>query len=124
MWNDAKLVFEGDGYICDNKHKHARKKWENLPLIVTSNRLPYILSDLARDSADEQDRIDYWAFQNRIKFHKLIITHENTEKFPYTVEDLAQYLLDRVMYFKADELLNDEEVEIRSGSKSQSASIY
>ena len=41
--DEAKLVFEGQGYICENKHKDARLKWETIPIIVTSNNLPYIL---------------------------------------------------------------------------------
>ena len=40
----AKLVFEGQGYICENKHKNAQKKWQGLPYIITSNSLPYIVS--------------------------------------------------------------------------------
>ncbi len=51
-YNDAKLVFEGQGYICENKHKNARKKWQGLPIIVTSNELPYILSDKAKNSQE------------------------------------------------------------------------
>ena len=52
-YNDAKLVFEGEGYICENKYKNAQKRWEGLPLIVTSNKLPFILSDAAKNSTDE-----------------------------------------------------------------------
>ena len=42
-YNDAKLFFEGQGYVCENKHKDARVKWEGLPIIATSNSLPSIL---------------------------------------------------------------------------------
>jgi len=44
LCNDAKLVFEKEGYVCENKYKSATLKWKGLPIIVTSNRLPYILS--------------------------------------------------------------------------------
>ena len=47
LWNDAKLVFEKAGYVSENKYKTARIKWKGLPIIVTSNRLPYILTNEA-----------------------------------------------------------------------------
>ena len=40
-WNDkksrdeAKLIFEGQGYVCENKHKNAKVKWKKLPIIVS-----------------------------------------------------------------------------------------
>jgi len=53
LWNDAKLVFEGEGYVSENKYKNAAVKWKGLPIIVTSNRLPYILSEHAEKSLIE-----------------------------------------------------------------------
>ena len=37
------LVPHLEGYISENKYKNARLKWKGLPIIVTSNRLPFIL---------------------------------------------------------------------------------
>ena len=61
-YNDAKLFFEGQGYVCENKHKNASIKWQNLPIIVTSNSLPYILTEKALNSGKEMDKYDYEAF--------------------------------------------------------------
>jgi len=35
------------------------------------------------------DEYDYEAFHCRIKFHKLTKKYKNTDKFPYSVYDLA-----------------------------------
>ena len=75
--------------MCENKHKHPRKKWDNLPFIVTSNMLPHILTEKARDSSNENDKADYAAFQNRIKFYELTYSYISGTDFPYEVEDLA-----------------------------------
>jgi len=47
------LVFEGSGFVYETKHKNASLKWSGLPIIVTSNRLPWILSDKGANSANE-----------------------------------------------------------------------
>ena len=83
-YNDAKLTFEGQGYVCENKHKNAQKKWEDVPIIVTSNSLPYILTPAAGTSDKIADVMDYKAFMTRIKFHKLDTSYRRTDKFPYT----------------------------------------
>ena len=92
------MVFEGQGYICENKHKNARKKWEKVPIIVTSNKLPYILTEAANKK--EEDHYDYVAFQARIKFHKLTKSFKNRDCFPCNVFDLARYMYDKVMEVK------------------------
>ena len=51
-----------EGYVCENKYKHPKLKWKGLPIIVTSNRLPYILTKDAERSQEPQDRFDYNAF--------------------------------------------------------------
>ncbi len=53
LYNDAKIVFEGEGFIVETKYKNAKKKWKGLPIIVTSNRLPYILTNEAQYSREE-----------------------------------------------------------------------
>ena len=52
MWNDDKLFFEKEGYVLENKYKHPKLKWKGLPIIVTSNRLPYILTKDASRSTN------------------------------------------------------------------------
>ena len=44
-WDDSKLFFEGQGYVCEAKHQHPEKRWQDVPIIVTSNTLPYVLCD-------------------------------------------------------------------------------
>jgi len=55
-------VFEKEGFVIENKYSHAKLKWTGLPILVTSNRLPYILSDKAEYSNTEGDRDDHLAF--------------------------------------------------------------
>ena len=71
LFNDAKLVFEKEGFIVESKYKQARKKWKGLPIIITSNGLHEILTLIAKDSKEEQERLDYKAFHNRIFLEKL-----------------------------------------------------
>ena len=72
-----------------SKHKNAKKKLEDLPIIVTSNKLPFILSKAAGESNNEEDRINHACFNTRIKFHQLTKSYKSTDRFPYTVADLA-----------------------------------
>ena len=71
-------------------------------IIASSNKLPFILSDKAEEDPDE--KYDYGAFQSRIKFHKLTNSFRNKDSFPYSVEDLATYLLDKAMEIKGRDL--------------------
>ena len=56
---------------------------------MSSNSLPYILTDKAKNSGKEMDEYDHDAFHYRFKFHKLEKAYANTDVFPYTVYDLA-----------------------------------
>ena len=69
-WNDSKLTFEGHGYVAENKHKNPRKKWEGLPIIITSNRVPDIL--MPNHEKAKENEYDHSAFMARIKFHQLL----------------------------------------------------
>ena len=96
LYNDAKLTFEGEGFVTENKYKNACVKWQGLPIIVTSNRLPWILSEQAGHSQNQEEKYDHYAFASRIKFHKLNTSYSNTDEFPYTTADLAQHLNQRL----------------------------
>ena len=47
--------------MYETKHKNACLKWSGLPIIVTSNRLPAILTKEYYQQS-EQDKYDYDAF--------------------------------------------------------------
>ena len=49
-WDDSKLFFEGQGYVCESKYQHPEKRWQDVPIIVTSNTLPYVLCDDVRET--------------------------------------------------------------------------
>ena len=104
-WNDSKLTFEGQGYISENKHKNPKKKWEGLPIIITSNRIPDIL--MPGHKLAKECSYDHQAFMVRIKFHQLLKENSNTTIFPYNVADLATYIFDQ--YMKIGKALVDDQ---------------
>lgn len=61
-YTEAKILTEGRGYICETKHKNAQKKWEDLPVIITTNSLPYIVGNEAQQNIDQRIRYEYKAF--------------------------------------------------------------
>ena len=87
------MTFELEGFVTENKYKNAAVKWKGLPIIVSSNRLPWILSEQASTSSNLDERFDHEAFKSIIKFHKLHKSFLNSEIFPYSAIDLASYLL-------------------------------
>ena len=60
QWDDSKLFFEGQGYVCEAKHQHPEKRWQDVPIIVTSNTLPYVLCD---DVTEKDLKVHRFAFQ-------------------------------------------------------------
>lgn len=89
---DAKLIFEGNGYIKEEKYRTPKKIWENLPLLLTSNSLPFILSPAAKAAPEQVDREDHAAFMARIKMHQLSKSFKNTDTFPYSVVEMAHMI--------------------------------
>ena len=59
QWDDSKLFFEGQGYVCEAKHQHPEKRWQDVPIIVTSNTLPYVLCD---DVTEKDLKVHRFAF--------------------------------------------------------------
>ena len=90
QYDDSKLFFEGQGYVCEAKHQHPEKRWQDVPIIVTSNTLPYVLCE---DVKDKDMKVHRFAFHQRIAFTHLTKSYANTDVFPYDVTDLAEYML-------------------------------
>ena len=79
--------------------KHPKERWVGVPIIVTSNSLPKALHKPIQGLNEEQwqyeARInDFEAFHHRIKFTEMHNQYKNSEKFPYTADELAIYLKD------------------------------
>ena len=92
-WDDSKLFFEGQGYVCEAKHQHPEKRWQDVPIIVTSNTLPFVLSDAVED---RDQKVHRHAFRQRISFTHLTKSYANDDIFPYDTRDLAAYMLHKV----------------------------
>ena len=39
---DSKIFLEGNDHILENKLKHPKKRWQGVPIILTSNVLPAV----------------------------------------------------------------------------------
>jgi len=89
--DDTKLFMEGQGYLHEVKHKNSEERWRGVPIILTSNCLP---DAVKHKKPGSEGFYDYMAFRTRIRFHKLHVSYKNTDPFPYTKDDLIQYLQD------------------------------
>ena len=118
-WDDSKLFLEGQGYVTEAKHQHPEKRWQDVPIIVTSNTLPYVLCD---DVKEKDMKVHRFAFRQRIAFSHLTKSYENTDIFPYDTRDLAAYMWNKMKEIRA-EMAEDEFLKIEAHKESLQSSI-
>ena len=41
-YSNAKIFLEGGGLLIENKMKHPREIWKNVPVILTTSKLPSV----------------------------------------------------------------------------------
>ena len=72
-------------------------RWKGVPIILTTNVLPSIMREPKRRANEEdyeyQDRCNnFKAFQARCRQTRVERSHQNSDQFPYTIEQLALYM--------------------------------
>ncbi len=55
----------------------------------------------------EEKKNDYGAMMSRCKLVHMTKTHKNTEKFPYTEDELAIYMLDYINFSKNKPIIHN-----------------
>ena len=83
--------------MVENKMRHPEERWKNVPVILTCNKLPFVMikpyrSDKETDQQFQDREYNYMAFMTRCKITKIKQSHKNCEQFPYTADQLAQYM--------------------------------
>ena len=58
----AKIFFEGNGLVLENKMKHPKVKWRGVPIVLTSNGLPSVMYKPTEPKQGE----DFYHFRNRV----------------------------------------------------------
>ena len=79
------------------KQRHPGLMFKGVPFIFTTNKLPAVMKEpIKKPNEDEweyKDRYNnYMAFMTRCRIHRIDQSHRNTERFPYTTEELAIYM--------------------------------
>jgi hypothetical protein len=87
------------GKTVEAKFTNARKIYEEAPVIMTMNRLPFDKLDHAEQEA-VKTRTMNCRMENPI--------HELTEEFPFSTRELAMYLLQRYELEFPEEQWNNE----------------
>ena len=106
--------------VVEQKHRHPKEQWRNVPVIMTTNSLPPVMRKPVgrKDEKDYELRErynNYMAFMTRCKIHEMKDSHRNQEKFPYSAEDLAIYmhhLINKICPVIDEEYLSDSSEEI------------
>ena len=97
QYQNAKLAFEGQGMIVEQKQKHPKEFFKGVPFILTANKLPSVLREpLKKDGEDLwswNERFDnYKTLMTRSRVHEMRQSKKVWQKFPYTAKQLAIYM--------------------------------
>ena len=96
------MFFEGNGLVLESKMKNPKIKWKGVPIILTSNGLSSVMYRPTEAKPGEEfyqfrNRCNnYEAFQSRTRFVHMVHGYNGLEKFPYSAEDLAAFMLDYI----------------------------
>ena len=52
-YSNAKLAFEGQGIVLEQKQKHPKLRWKGVPIIITSNVLPSVVHKPVKKDTEE-----------------------------------------------------------------------
>jgi hypothetical protein len=52
-YSNAKLAFEGQGIVLEQKQKHPKLRWKGVPIIITSNVLPSVVHETVKKDTEE-----------------------------------------------------------------------
>jgi hypothetical protein len=116
---NAKLFLEGQGLMVEQKMRNPKQRWRGVPVILTANNLPPVMKEPTQGPDEEvwhfsQRKYNYGAFKSRCKITKMERSHSNTDRFPYTAEQLAlymQHLCNRMEPVVEEEVFSEASVE-------------